>query len=156
MKYVFDTNAFSQLFQSYYRKRFPTLWEKFDNLVKIGDLTSTREVRREIEDGPVEELKEWAKKHKEIFPTPTTQEGMFITDIFKVRHFQQVIEKKKLLKGGKNADPFIIARAKVLSATVITLEAEPKNGAKIPNICRHFGIPFNSLEGFMEVEGWEF
>ena len=77
-------------------------------------------------------------------------------EIFKVKHFQQIIENGKLLTGGNNADPFIIARAKVLSATVITLEADRINGAKIPNICRHFNIPFNSLEGFMEIEEWEF
>jgi len=36
------------------------------------------------------------------------------------------------------------------------MESEPKNGAKIPNICRHFSIPCLSLEGFMEEEGWQF
>ena len=122
MNYVSDTNALSLLFRSCYRKRFPTLWDKFDSLVEIGDITSTREVGREIKDCPVEELRTWAKNNKDIFPTPITQEGEFITKIFQLRHFQQVIEKKKLLRGGKNADPFIVARAKVLSATVITLE----------------------------------
>ena len=81
MKYVFDTNAFSQLFHSYYRKRFPTLWEKFDRLVEIGDITSTREVGREIKDDRFEELREWAQNHNEIFPVPTTQEGRFLKEI---------------------------------------------------------------------------
>lgn len=49
MSYVFDTNAFSQLFHSYYRNRFPTLWEQFDELIEDGEITSTREVSREIE-----------------------------------------------------------------------------------------------------------
>ena len=70
--------------------------------------------------------------------------------IFAVPHFLQIIEQRKLLKGGLNADPFIIARAKAIGGTVVTLEGEPPKGAKIPNICRHFGIPFLSLEGFME------
>ncbi|MCY4183966.1 MAG: DUF4411 family protein [Rhodobacteraceae bacterium] len=111
MNYVSDTNALSLLFRSCYRKRFPTLWDKFDSLVEIGDITSSREVGREIEDCPVEDLRTWAKNNKDIFPTPTAQEGKFITKIFQVRHFQQVIEKKKLFRGGKNADPFIVARA---------------------------------------------
>lgn len=76
--------------------------------------------------------------------------------IFAVPHFLQIIERKKLLKGGLNADPFIIARAHVIGAAVVTLEGEPPNGAKIPNICRHFGIPCMSLEGFMEAEDWTF
>ena len=29
LSYVFDTNAFSQLFHSYYRDQFPTLWRRF-------------------------------------------------------------------------------------------------------------------------------
>ncbi len=111
---------------------------------------------REIEDGPVGELREWAKNHKELFPAPTTHEAKFILEIFKHQHFQQNIERKKILKGGKNADPFIIARAKVLNATVVTLESEPPNAAKIPNICRLFDISCISLEDFMEREKWEF
>ena len=45
----FDTNAFSQMFHSFYRNRFPTLWEKFDKLIENGKITSTREVARQIE-----------------------------------------------------------------------------------------------------------
>jgi hypothetical protein len=154
--YVFDTNAFGHLFHSYYRGRFPSLWANYDVLVGNGSITSTREVYREIDDGPVEGLRDWAKANKRLFPTPTADEGLFIAQIFSVEHFQQVIEQKKLLKGGKNADPFIVARAAVIGGTVVTMEKEPQKGAKIPNIWRHFGIPCVSLEGFMEAEGWEF
>lgn len=156
MTYVFDTNAFSQLFHSYYRRRFPTLWEQFDSLIEDGSITSTREVAREIEDDRVAALREWAKGKKELFPSPTGIEGAFVAKIFTVRHFQQVIEQRKLLKGGKNADPFIIARAAALEATVVTMESKPENGAKIPNICDHFDLDCISLEGFMEREEWSF
>lgn len=156
MIYVFDTNAFSQLFHSYYRGRFPTLWAQFDALIEEGSITSTREVAREIEDDRVTALREWGKGQKDLFPSPTAAEGAFVARIFAVPHFQQVIEQKKLLKGGKNADPFVIARAAVLDATVVTMESKPKNGARIPNICEHFGIDCVSLEGFMERENWRF
>ena len=36
-----------------------------------------------------------------------------MTRIYQVDRFQQNIEVKKLLKGGKNADPFVIARAAI-------------------------------------------
>lgn len=156
MTYVFDTNAFSQLFHSYYRGRFPTLWEQFDGLIEDGSITSTREVAREIEDDRVAALRDWAKGQKHLFPSPTGAEGAFVARIFAVPHFQQVIEQKKLLKGGKNADPFVIARAATLEATVVTMESKPRNGAKIPNICEHFGMDCLSLEGFMERENWRF
>ena len=156
MIYVFDTNAFSQLFHSYYRDRFPTLWAQFDQLIYKQVITSTREVFREIKDDRVESLREWAKGKKELFPTPTVTEAQFVVEIFAVPHFQQAIEKKKLMKGGKNADPFIIARAHALTATVVTMESKPRNGVKIPNICEHFNIDCISLEGFMERENWLF
>lgn len=154
--YVFDTSAFSQLFRNYYRKRFPTLWQYFDNLLKNNKITSTREVKRELEDAGMEVLRDWVKRHQNLFPAPTADEGEIVKEIFRKEHFQSIIERKKLLKGGKNADPFIIARAKALKATVVTMEKKTVSGVKIPDICQHFGIACTSLEGFMEVEGWRF
>lgn len=156
MSYVFDTNAFSQLFHSYYRNRFPTLWDQFDTLIEDGEITSTREVAREIEGDRVVALREWAVHQRDLFPAPDATEARFVGQIFAVQHFQQLIEQKKLLKGGRNADPFIVARAHAIEGIVVTLEGEPRNGAKIPNICRHFGIRCLSLEGFMEAENWTF
>ena len=156
MSYVFDTNAFSQLFHSFYRNRFPTLWGQFDELIANGDITSTREVAREIAGDRVAALRDWAANQRDLFPAPDANEARFIGQIFAVPHFQQIIEQRKLLKGGRNADPFIVARAHALGGTVVTMEGEPPNGAKIPNICRHFGIDCLSLEGFMAAEDWTF
>ncbi len=156
MSYVFDTSALSPLFRNFYRNRFPTLWEQFDELVDDGAITSTREVAREIEDGPVATLRDWASGQSQLFPTPSASEATFVGQIFAEPHFLQIVERRKLLKGGRIADPFIVARAYAIGGTVVTLESEPPNGAKIPNICRHFGIPCLSLEGFMEEEDWTF
>ena len=156
MIYVFDTNTFSDLFKSYYKDRFPSLWAMYDNMVENGFITSTREVRREIENGPVEPLKKWVNNNPQIFTTPNATEGNFIKNIYQVRHFQQNIERKKLLTGGLNADPFVIAKAASIAGTVVTLEKEVPNGAKIPNICSHFHIPCINLEEFMEAENWQF
>jgi len=73
-----------------------------------------------------------------------------------VGHFQANIEKQKLIRGGRNADAFIVARASAIGGTVVTLERLKPNAAKIPNICEHFKIPYLDLEGFMEEEGWLF
>ena len=156
MIYVFDTNAFSDLFKSFYLARFPSLWQLFDEMVVEGRILSTREVYAEIQNRPIERLHEWAAAHREIFTMPTAAEGEMVAQIFAVRHFQHLIENKKLLKGGLNADPFIIAKAKVIGGTVITMEKYKPNGVKVPNICEHFEIPCLSLEEFMEAEEWEF
>lgn len=117
---------------------------------------STREALHEIMDGQITDLREWAENNQELFATPTAAEGAFVVRIYAVPHFQQNIELQKLLKGGHNADPFVIARAAVEDRRVVTMERFKANAAKIPNICRHFGIRCLTLEEFMEVEGWQF
>ncbi len=156
MIYIFDNVPLSLLFKNYYRKRFPSLWKRFDAIVSEGRILSTREVLRELEDSSIESLREWCNHHKEIFTTPTAEEGAFVTKIFAVPHFQQNIEQKKFYKGGKNADPFVIAKAAAMGGTVVTLEEEKPNAARIPNICKYFNVPCITLEEFMEAEGWEF
>ena len=156
MKYVFDNSPLSTLFRNYYRRRFPTLWEKFDAIVDEGRLLSTREVLNEINISSIEALRDWGKDHGEIFTTPTPEEGTFVARIYGVRHFQHNIEHQKLQRGGYIADPFVIAKAAVIQGTVVTMEEHAPNSAKIPNICEHFDIPCLSLEKFMEAENWEF
>jgi hypothetical protein len=156
VSYVFDNSPLSALFRNYYRSRFPSLWQKFDQLVANGRLVSTREAYREIEDWSNESLLEWAKANRALFATPTPEEGAFVAKIYGVRHFQQNIEQKKLLRGGKVADPFVIARAACENRTVVTNEVKKPNAVKIPNICDHFGVNCMLREEFMEEEGWTF
>ncbi|MEP1142927.1 MAG: PIN domain-containing protein [Henriciella sp.] len=156
MSYVFDTNAFSALFKSYYRKRFPSLWAEFDHLIATGEIVSTREVLRELEGYSNDELNNWCKNNGTVFSTPTAVEGAFVAKIYRVQHFQQNIERTKLLKGGNNADPFVIAKAASMAGSVVTLEKPKPNAVKVPNICIHFGISCMSLEEFMEAESWSF
>ena len=154
--YVFDTSALSELFGSYYRSRFPTLWELFDELVEDGSITSTREVAREIKQYSRGDLEEWTQENRNVFSTPTAAEAEFVRKIYQVKHFRQNIELKKIQKGGLNADPFVIAKAAVNDAMVVTLETEKPNAVRIPNICEHFEIQCINLEDFMEEEDWEF
>lgn len=121
-----------------------------------GGIVSTREVLREIEDRGPENLQEWSKQHRKLFMTPTAAEGEFVARIYRVPHFQQNIEQQKLLKGGKVADAFVIAKAAVEGRTAVTMELLKPNAAKIPNICQHFSVPCLTLEQFMEKKRWEF
>jgi Domain of unknown function (DUF4411) len=73
--YVFDNSPLSTLFRNYYRNSFPSLWKNFDGLVDQGSLVSTREAFREIMDGPITELPEWAENNHSLFATPIAAEG---------------------------------------------------------------------------------
>lgn len=153
---MFDNSPLSSLFKNFYRGRFPSLWERFDQLVADGRLTSTREVKREIDASSIALMRDWADANTPIFTTPTHAEGAAVVQIYKVEHFQQNIEKQKLLRGGVLADPFVIAKAMSANLTVVTMELFKPNAAKIPNICKHFDVACMTLEEFMEAEGWEF
>lgn len=153
--YVIDTSVVSALHRNYYRTRFVSLWERFDSMVAAGQFTSTREALRELEDIGGSAL-EWAKLNPDLFKVPDGREARFVASIYAVPHFQANLERQKILSGGRNADPFLIARAACIGGTVLTMEQFKANGAKIPNICKHFGVNCVDLQDFMEKEGWVF
>ena len=154
--YVLDTNVISSLHKNYYRSRFVSLWKQFDEIVAAGMITSTREAFHELNDGTAGADTEWAKVNAKLFVTPDAKEAGFVAQIYSVPHFQANIEKQKIIKGGRNADAFIVARAFATGGTVVTMERLKANAAKIPNICDHFRIACLDLEGFMEKENWQF
>lgn len=153
--YVLDTSVISALHRNYYRSSFVTLWKQFDGMVEDGRFTSTREAMRELEDLGGDALV-WAKANSTLFTVPDAKEGAFVAKIYAIEHFQMNIERQKVLRGGRNADPFIIARASSVGATVVTMEQLKPNAAKIPNICDYFKVPCVDLRGFMENEDWVF
>lgn len=156
MIYVFDSSPLIVLFRHYYPDRFPSLWEKFDTLVLEHRIISVREVRKELE-GRGDRLSAWVKGHRELFSTPITDELNFVTEIFKITHFQMLVRKKERLNGKPVADPFVIAKAYTLEGgCVVTQEIYKPHAAKIPNVCERFGIPCLNLEAFMENEEWRF
>ena len=156
MAYVFDTSSFSVI-GNYYPERFPTFWEKFDQAATVGTIISVREVRRELDFyTPYLHLSEWVKGHGDIFSPPISAETEFVQEIFSVQHFQMLVSEKNRLSSNLGADPFVIARAKVINGCVVTEETRRPNAARIPNVCDHFGIDCTNLQGFMERENWEF
>ncbi len=157
MIYVFDNSSLSNILNHYYPDRFPSFWEKFDAIVKNENLISVREVRNELtskfENDTIDLL---LKYNKDFFSNPTSEELSFITQIYSITHFQQNLDKKKILSGGYFADPFIIAKAWKEKGTVITEEDYKDNGARIPNICERFKIPCKKFEGFLIELDWKF
>jgi hypothetical protein len=156
MLYVFDNNTLSSIIKFYYYERFPSFWERFNELMLAGEVVSAREVRNEIKNWGEETLAKWAENNPIFFEDPTIEEMQFVSEIFKVKHFQQLIGNTQRLKGSPVADPFIIAKAKVNDGIVVTMEKYKENSAKIPNICRHFDIRCMNLEEFMIEKDWKF
>ncbi|HEX7125602.1 MAG TPA: DUF4411 family protein [Thermodesulfobacteriota bacterium] len=153
--YVFDTNSIRVL-GNYYPQRFPSFWRRFEKATQDGLILSVREVYNELERQVTGWLWDWVRAHRDLFPVPTSQELEFVSEIFKIPHFQALVGTKQRLTGQPVADPFVIAAARARAACVVTEEATKPNAARIPNVCQHFGIPFRNMEGFLEQNGWEF
>lgn len=155
--YVFDNNTLSAIFRHYYVDRFPSFWNKFNQYIEDKKIISVKEVRRELEElNRADSLQNWIKLHTDFFEDPNLEELKFITEIYKIQHFQQNLERKKLIKGGAFADPFLIAKAKIKNYILVTQEKEQPHAVKIPNICKNFDINCIDLEGFLIKENWSF
>ena len=117
---------------------------------------STREVAHEINNGPVQSPRDRAGENGDIFATPVTAEGVFVSAIYSTSEFQKKIERQKTLKDGFLAGPFLVAKASVIEGTVVTFEKFRENAVRIPNIYNRFDIDCMHLEEFLEEEGWMF
>ncbi|MGH7553951.1 MAG: PIN domain-containing protein [Longimicrobiales bacterium] len=156
MIYVFDTSSFIVL-ENFYPDTFPTFWEHVETLVESGRLISVSEVYKEIQTKvAAHHLIAWSDGHKHIFQPPTTQEMAAVADIFAIAHFQQLISEKQRVKGSPVADPWVIARARVLNGCVVTEETLKPNAAKIPNVCEHFTVDCTNLKGALAREQWRY
>ena len=150
-----DTSSFREL-ERYYQDVFITFWALFQAEVDAGNVVSVREVWRELEACPEANAIAWAKGNSGIFKRPTAAEAAFVAQIFAVPHFGQLISAKARTTGQPVADPFLIAAAQACGGTVVTQERSKPNAAKIPNVCKHFGIACTNFEGFLKAKGWSF
>lgn len=155
MIYVFDTNSFREM-SAFFPNIFLQFWENFNLAVSNGIVTSTKEVLTEINNSPNKDIVNWANQNKSLFPIPNRLETDFVAQIFQEQRFQDSVKLQNILNGKPAADPFVIARAKILKATVVTEEQYKIKGLRIPNICEHFNIDCTNLRGFIERQNWKF
>ena len=159
MDYAFDTNTISQICRFYYKDRFPSFWERFDDLVLTGRAGSVSEVEAELtrRSGLESAVQEMKRLNPNMFGLPTPEEQQFIGQKFAIRQFNGLIGAKARAKGTPVADPFLIAKAGAgFASTVVTEEVLRPNAVRIPNVCAHFGIDCINLQQLMEREGWRF
>jgi hypothetical protein len=146
-----------RVLQHYYPKRFPNFWRELEVLIKAGEVVSVREVYNELQFQITEDwFRTWVDGHKAMFTVPSSAEGEFVAEIFRVPHFHILVGERQRLQGQPVADPFLVAHAKVHGGVVVSEEKEKPNAAKIPNVCKHFNVSCTNVDGFMEACNWEF
>lgn len=151
--FLLDSNIFIEAKNRYYSFDFcPAFWDFLDKEIDKNTILTIKEVYNELSNGD-DNLADWIKERKDSsffipFDDEETQKEFAKIAQYIVNNFSQE-EATKFLSV---ADPWLIAKAKVLEATIVTHEVlAPPNTkkVKIPNICVHFGVnyanPFNML-----------
>lgn len=155
---------------------FPALWKDIENLVKQGLLVAPREVLHELEwleKNPQKKktipggtdpegndlLLKWAKMNKGMFIEPDLTQNNYIDSASIITNEILPGYGKRLVdidKETPEADPFVIALAKLKRWIVINSEGSvkpgPSNPPKIPDVCRHHKVEsIGILEFFRRV-----
>ncbi len=116
-------------------------WLLYQNTAQT--IASIAPVKQELERGN-DDLAAWAKNNSDIFipvSDETTQNNLI--------NIMEYIKSLTMLKDcatdefANGADPWLIAKAMTINATVVTLEKlnlENRRKILIPNICKHFAI----------------
>lgn len=158
MTYVVDTSSFIELFQKYPRDVFPNLWQEYENLVDSGMLISVTQVKEELQRAKHgDQVSEWAQQPsaRELFTSPTDEEMLFLRSELSSSKFRDAVPDH-LRSANEKADIYLIARARVFGATVVTEERYKPQGTKIPTICKDYNIDCVNLIGMMQCENWRF
>ncbi|MEO5374549.1 MAG: DUF4411 family protein [Alphaproteobacteria bacterium] len=146
MIYLLDANVFIEAKNRYYANDIcPGFWKWMDGFVSGGNVRSIVNVRDELKKQN-DWLADWVK-------SPNRAPWfMKVDDEATQKSFQKIVNhveaadfkphaKPKFLSG---ADPWLVAKARVLGATVVTQEVS-RPGAKsrilLPDVCNKFGVP---------------
>jgi hypothetical protein len=153
MKYLFDANVFIEAKNRYYAFDIcPGFWDWMDHVVK-NDAGSIGLVCEELCKGK-DDLAAWANQRRNRpwflkVDDNATQKAMQEVAVHVASGAYQPEAQAKFLS---SADPWLIAKAQVIGAKVVTHETESPAARKrvpIPNVCAHLKVewvaPFDVL-----------
>jgi hypothetical protein len=143
LRYLLDSNTYIQAKNQYYGMEFcPGFWDWLDDRFEAGEVGSIELVGKELKEGN-DNLAQWAKERSGHFIKHDDDEtqAVFAEIVNHViaHDFNPANRDAFLAKG----DPWLIAKAKVLGATLVTHEATRSpltKKVKIPNVCFEFDV----------------
>lgn len=151
--YSFDTSALIDgLERNYPETTFPGVWELVDELIDDHRFVISEEVFEEATHVDAA-ARQWCKPRKDRIVVPT--DSRIAAEVANIG----LAYPTWTTKGKNEADPFVIATARVLGATVVTGEKFNTGSIvkpKIPFVCQQVGVPAVNFLGFLQGEGWIF
>ena len=151
--YVLDTSALiGAWIRSYPPENFPNFWENLDSIAQQGRVLVPEEVLNELRVKQ-DALLNWVKEREDWLLVRTTRPVML-----KTRSVMSRYPSLTKISGGRGtADPFVIATAWELGASVVT---EERGGSakkpKIPYVCTALNIKCLSVLELIRAERWTF
>lgn len=154
MSYCIDTSALIDAWVRWYpRDVFPSLWDRIEALVGEGEIVTPDEVLHELERKE-DSLLVWAKERKDMFRVLDEDLQRGGAEI--LGGFPNLVDSSSSIT---EADPWVIALAREMKASVVTgekptgqLESKPH----IPDVCKHYGIKCIGMLELIREQGWIF
>ena len=159
MKYCIDTSGLTHIWRDFYPPTiFPSLWGDIERCISDGLLIAPDEVLEELKRGD-DDLLEWAMVRADLFVRHTEDIQNIVTSILAdPEHVKLIYSKHADIY--TDADPFVIATAKVHGCKVISNErlllTPSPNITKIPNVCADLGVDHLSVLEFIQEQGWQY
>ncbi len=164
--YILDSSTISEIFRSYYQDQFPSFWERLNESVRTGRVVSVRAVQIELENASRPEIVNSVGYLRDLnprfFSDPDEQEQSLVREMLNDPSLSAANNRwrEKANRGTEDADPYLIAKARVQNlsltgATVVTQE-QADNPSNIPAVCQRFGVRCINLRQMMSDLGWRF
>ena len=155
MNYLLDANTYIQAKNFYYRMSIcPGFWEWLDLKLGAGQVGSVDMIYNELV-GFGDELSEWVKDRKTLFVGVEDQATQAVfSEIADFVVNNRSSKEPHISSFLSMADPWLIAKAKILGAIVVTHEVlVPANSTKvkIPNVCKQFGVAYCNTFDLLET-----
>ncbi|UDM07290.1 DUF4411 family protein [Halomonas sp. NyZ770] len=156
MRYLLDANTYIEAKNQYYGMDIcPAYWDWLDRQFALGTIASVDMIGRELKEGN-DELANWVRERPDHFISNDDE----LTQTLFADIVQFVMEGDYNPGNRDNflakADPWIIAKAKAIGASVVTHEAVAAANTrkvKVPNICQQFEVPcLNTFRFLRELE----
>ncbi len=147
--YLLDANVYIQAYRDYYGFDIaPGFWKCLKNHSDSRQIRSIDRIKDELKKGK-DDLWTWANETygAAFLSTDTPEVTAAFTKVMNWAQKQPQFTAAAKAEFASCADGWLVACAMVAGFTVVTFEtfdAAIKRRVKIPNACRHFGVPITN------------